>query len=148
MLVIAKILQILGLLITKTFFFLTVGQNNFGNKIPFLICSWRFLRSCNTFELNSNWKKIIRIQKPTGKVLKSWFLERICLLTYVCHICQLLCYFFFITKRWRNYCFLCTFFLLLVLFCQQMFAPLWQQLIYSAIPTKHVYCAMLMYLPT
>ena len=25
-------------------FFLTVGQNNFGNKIPFLTFSWRFLR--------------------------------------------------------------------------------------------------------
>ena len=24
-------------------FFLTVGQNNFGNKIPFLTCSLRFL---------------------------------------------------------------------------------------------------------
>ena len=24
-------------------YFLTVGQNNFGNKIPFLSCYWRFL---------------------------------------------------------------------------------------------------------
>ena len=30
-------------------FFLTVGQNNFGNKIPFLTGSWRFLRG-NKFE--------------------------------------------------------------------------------------------------
>merc|ERR1711997_1210896 len=44
-LVISKFLQILGLQpriskffsITRTFFFLTVGQNNFGNKIPFFV---------------------------------------------------------------------------------------------------------------
>ena len=50
--VISKILQILGLQprISKVFprslefFFLTVGQNNFGNKIPFLTYSLRFFR--------------------------------------------------------------------------------------------------------
>ena len=46
---ISKILQILGLLqkffsVNKTFFFLTVGQNNFDSKIPFSFEFFKYLR--------------------------------------------------------------------------------------------------------
>ena len=53
--------------ITRTFF-LTVGQNNFGNKIPFITCFRLHLRSNTLEQFQIKLEKIIGIQKPAGKV--------------------------------------------------------------------------------
>ena len=51
--------------------FLTVGQNNFGNTIPFLTCFWRFLRSNKLEQLEFKLEKVIELKKHAGKVKKS-----------------------------------------------------------------------------
>ena len=52
------------------------GQENFGNRMLLYLGSWTVLRSNKWEQLEFELKKIVRIKKHAGKVIKKWLLPK------------------------------------------------------------------------